>query len=172
MQASIIGNMNVISGGRVAAMFLTWSSSALSKSSILSAVHFRGDISASFSPSYTFTSSYSCISRISSSSKTNVSVKKKKIKKEEFKRSPVAAESLVKRTRSVKELDDDLVEQHLSVDSHIPVMLGEVLDVFSSLPDRRLRSFVDCTVGGGGHSSAVSNFKIPKFYYKLVTFDN
>ncbi|CAA6657951.1 unnamed protein product [Spirodela intermedia] len=36
--------------------------------------------------------------------------------------------------------------------AHVPVMLGEVLQVFHG---RRLRSFVDCTVGAGGHSSAI-----------------
>ncbi|KAL2318294.1 hypothetical protein Fmac_032170 [Flemingia macrophylla] len=36
--------------------------------------------------------------------------------------------------------------------SHIPVMLGEVLDVFSA---SSLTSFVDCTLGAAGHSAAV-----------------
>lgn len=37
-------------------------------------------------------------------------------------------------------------------DGHIPVMLGEVLQVFHSRP---LHSFVDCTLGAAGHSSAI-----------------
>ncbi|XP_040972942.1 ribosomal RNA small subunit methyltransferase H isoform X1 [Gossypium hirsutum] len=41
--------------------------------------------------------------------------------------------------------------------SHIPVMLGEVLDVFSSNL-KPLSSFVDCTLGAAGHASAVSFF--------------
>jgi 16S rRNA (cytosine1402-N4)-methyltransferase len=64
-----------------------------------------------------------------------------------------------RRTRSDKALGDDAA--HLYADSsagHIPVMLGEVLDVFSlfSSSSKPLRSFVDCTVGAAGHSSAVS----------------
>ncbi|PPD76910.1 hypothetical protein GOBAR_DD26162 [Gossypium barbadense] len=38
--------------------------------------------------------------------------------------------------------------------SHIPVMLGEVLDVFSSNL-KPLSSFVDCTLGAAGHASAI-----------------
>lgn len=65
-------------------------------------------------------------------------------------------ESLVKkRTRSEKEFDEDSFLKLYGNDnsSHVPVLLGEVLDVFASL---RLRSFVDCTLGAAGHSSAVS----------------
>ncbi|XP_078437094.1 mraW methylase family protein isoform X2 [Wolffia australiana] len=78
--------------------------------------------------------------------------------------------ALVKRrTRSDSEFDLEayaqvLVEQTnhstenraIEVDwdaaAHVPVMLGEVLQVFSQ---KHLRSFVDCTVGAGGHSSAM-----------------
>lgn len=35
---------------------------------------------------------------------------------------------------------------------HVPVLLGEILDVFTSLT---LRSFLDCTLGAAGHSSAI-----------------
>lgn len=36
---------------------------------------------------------------------------------------------------------------------HVPVMLGEVLQVFQSV---HLRSFVDCTLGAAGHSLPVN----------------
>ncbi|PIN15314.1 16S rRNA (cytosine(1402)-N(4))-methyltransferase [Handroanthus impetiginosus] len=65
------------------------------------------------------------------------------------------AELLVKRrTRSDRELDEEGFSQQYGNDNsaHVPVMLGEVLDVFSSVP---LKSFVDCTLGAGGHSAAV-----------------
>lgn len=61
-----------------------------------------------------------------------------------------------RRTRSTKEFDENAI-QFGDTAAHIPVMLAEVLDVFSSSSGRPLRSFVDCTVGAGGHSSAVSH---------------
>ncbi|KAL0312281.1 UNVERIFIED_CONTAM: Ribosomal RNA small subunit methyltransferase H [Sesamum radiatum] len=64
------------------------------------------------------------------------------------------AELFVKRrTRSERELDGEFLKQygHESA-AHVPVMLGEVLDVFASVP---LKSFVDCTLGAGGHSAAI-----------------
>ncbi|KAJ1399259.1 S-adenosyl-L-methionine-dependent methyltransferase, MraW, recognition domain superfamily [Sesbania bispinosa] len=60
-----------------------------------------------------------------------------------------------RRTRSDKELDKDaIIELYNSSQSqlHIPVMLAEVLDVFSN---SSLTSFVDCTLGAAGHSTAV-----------------
>ncbi|KAK3000981.1 hypothetical protein RJ639_020942 [Escallonia herrerae] len=64
-----------------------------------------------------------------------------------------AAEALVKRrTRSEIEFDEETVLRFGDSGTHIPVMLGEVLEVFASVP---LRSFVDCTLGAAGHSSAV-----------------
>ncbi|KAL4603221.1 hypothetical protein ACB092_10G109700 [Castanea dentata] len=61
-----------------------------------------------------------------------------------------------RRTRSDKALDEHAIQSYVSdggaAAPHIPVMLGEVVDVFSSKP---LRSFVDCTVGAAGHSSAI-----------------
>lgn len=57
-----------------------------------------------------------------------------------------------RRTRSNKDYDyESIIQQQQS--SHIPVMLGEVLDVFSS--SRTITSFVDCTLGAAGHSSAI-----------------
>lgn len=62
-----------------------------------------------------------------------------------------------RRTRSDKELDEDAAQLYAdSSAAHVPVMLGEVLDVFSS-SSKPLRSFVDCTVGAAGHSAAVSH---------------
>lgn len=58
-----------------------------------------------------------------------------------------------RRTRSNKEYEYDSIIQESDA-SHVPVMLGEVLEVFSS--SRRISSFVDCTLGAAGHSSAVS----------------
>lgn len=64
-----------------------------------------------------------------------------------------AADSAVKRrTRSEKEFDEESVLRFGDSATHIPVMLGEVLEVFAS---RQLHSFVDCTLGAAGHSSAV-----------------
>ncbi|MBA0789689.1 hypothetical protein Gohar_014380 [Gossypium harknessii] len=69
-----------------------------------------------------------------------------------------------RRTRSLrdgdihilKEEDDDSSSSStvMMQQSHIPVMLGEVLDVFSSNL-RPLSSFVDCTLGAAGHASAI-----------------
>ncbi|KAA3457753.1 ribosomal RNA small subunit methyltransferase H-like [Gossypium australe] len=69
-----------------------------------------------------------------------------------------------RRTRSLrdgdihilKEEDDDSSSSFtvLMQQSHIPVMLGEVLDVFSSNL-KPLSSFVDCTLGAAGHASAI-----------------
>ncbi|XP_031287880.1 uncharacterized protein LOC116146603 isoform X2 [Pistacia vera] len=57
-----------------------------------------------------------------------------------------------RRTRSNKEYEYDSIIQESDA-SHVPVMLGEVLEVFSS--SRRISSFIDCTLGAAGHSSAI-----------------
>ncbi|PSS17594.1 Ribosomal RNA small subunit methyltransferase [Actinidia chinensis var. chinensis] len=57
-----------------------------------------------------------------------------------------------RRTRSAKEFDGEALLRFGDTGSHIPVMLGEVLDVFASIS---LRSFVDCTLGAAGHTSAI-----------------
>ncbi|KAL3650990.1 hypothetical protein CASFOL_007393 [Castilleja foliolosa] len=65
------------------------------------------------------------------------------------------AEVLVKRrTRSEREIDEEGFSREYGNDNsaHVPVLLGEVLDVFASVP---LKSFVDCTLGAGGHSAAI-----------------
>ncbi|XP_038896155.1 ribosomal RNA small subunit methyltransferase H [Benincasa hispida] len=59
-----------------------------------------------------------------------------------------------RRTRSTKKFDENAIQVGDTA-AHIPVMLAEVLDVFSGSSGRPLRSFVDCTVGAGGHSSAI-----------------
>ncbi|XP_028113819.1 uncharacterized protein LOC114311851 [Camellia sinensis] len=80
--------------------------------------------------------------------------KKNKVKqKMKEKAAATAAEAVVKRrTRSGKEFDEKTFMRYGDSATHIPVMLGEVLDVFASVP---LLSFVDCTVGAAGHSSAI-----------------
>ncbi|KAK9138751.1 hypothetical protein Sjap_009345 [Stephania japonica] len=62
---------------------------------------------------------------------------------------------VTKRTRSGVEFDEELVGKYGSDRGHVPVMLKEVLEVLGSDPGRPLRSFVDCTVGAAGHSSAI-----------------
>ncbi|KAI7757607.1 hypothetical protein M8C21_016498, partial [Ambrosia artemisiifolia] len=65
----------------------------------------------------------------------------------------VLTDSLVKRrTRSDIKFDEDSFRQFGDTGTHIPVMVGEVLEVFDS---RKLYSFVDCTLGAAGHSSAI-----------------
>ncbi|KAL4205197.1 hypothetical protein AMTRI_Chr01g113320 [Amborella trichopoda] len=61
-------------------------------------------------------------------------------------------EVLVRRTRSKKEFQKDLLQEFMADGCHVPVLLGETLEVFRA---RNLRSFVDCTMGAGGHSSAI-----------------
>lgn len=98
-----------------------------------------------FSVSTTTRATYGTL-RNKSGSETNQKQKQKQKQK---------AESLVKRrTRSEKELDEEgFSNQYGNENSaHVPVMLGEVLDVFASVT---LKSFVDCTLGAGGHSAAV-----------------
>ncbi|XP_065848204.1 uncharacterized protein [Euphorbia lathyris] len=57
-----------------------------------------------------------------------------------------------RRTRSEREFGGSSCYEFSDNENHIPVMLGEVVDVFSSL---NLRSFVDCTLGAAGHSSMI-----------------
>lgn len=58
-----------------------------------------------------------------------------------------------RRTRSDREFELESIKRYGDTASHIPVMLGEVMDVFSA--SKPLRRFVDCTVGAAGHSSAI-----------------
>ncbi|KAG4954072.1 hypothetical protein JHK82_057440 [Glycine max] len=78
-------------------------------------------------------------------------------KKKENAKAALAKEK--RRTRSDKQFNHDAIIERCNINdtdtdtkfSHVPVMLGEVLDVFSST---FLTSFVDCTLGAAGHSTA------------------
>ncbi|KAG4136376.1 hypothetical protein ERO13_D07G001300v2 [Gossypium hirsutum] len=69
-----------------------------------------------------------------------------------------------RRTRSLRDGDIHILKEEdvdssssstvMMQQSHIPVMLGEVLDVFSSNL-KPLSSFVDCTLGAAGHASTI-----------------
>lgn len=83
--------------------------------------------------------------------------KAKKKKKDEAESKAVVVKEK-KRTRSDREFEMDAVQRFGDTATHVPVMLGEVVDVFSATKWRPLRSFVDCTLGAAGHSSAVSSF--------------
>lgn len=90
-----------------------------------------------------------------SSSETKKKEKEKRKRRKEIEVARETAEAVVKkekrRTRSSREYE---IGEDEAPSSHVPVMLGEVMDVFSSV---RLRSFVDCTLGAAGHSSSVSS---------------
>ncbi|KAG6387854.1 hypothetical protein SASPL_153048 [Salvia splendens] len=96
--------------------------------------------------------------RFSASATVNSAIRSKgksKIKSEPNQQQKQKAELLVKRrTRSDRELDEDVFSKHYGDDTsaHVPVMLGEVLDAFATV---NLKSFVDCTLGAGGHSAAI-----------------
>ncbi|XP_030948652.1 uncharacterized protein LOC115972483 [Quercus lobata] len=102
--------------------------------------------------SFTFTCSRNITTRASKSNKNKQ--KAKVVVTAAAKNSVVVKEK--RRTRSDKALDEHAIQSYVgdggAAAPHIPVMLGEVVDVFSSKP---LRSFVDCTVGAAGHSSAI-----------------
>jgi len=93
------------------------------------------------------------------SSETKKKEKEKRKRRKEIEVEKATAEAVVnkekRRTRSSREYE--LADGDEVPSSHVPVMLGEVLDIFSSV---RLRSFVDCTLGAAGHSSSVSFFFI------------
>ncbi|KAL6970659.1 16S rRNA (cytosine(1402)-N(4))-methyltransferase [Sarracenia purpurea var. burkii] len=97
-----------------------------------------------------------------SSSSRNCNIKKNA-------KAAAASEAVVKRrTRSVKEFDEEAALRYGDSATHIPVMLGEVLDVFASLS---LRSFVDCTLGAAGHSSAIEETLLfPGQFSLLIIF--
>lgn len=93
------------------------------------------------------------VTNLSATTGNNRNKKNKVKQKMKEKAAATAAEAVVKRrTRSGKEFDEKTFMRYGDSATHIPVMLGEVLDVFASVP---LLSFVDCTVGAAGHSSAI-----------------
>ena len=94
---------------------------------------------------------------------TASSTNRNKIKKAKQNTKAAVAAVVKRRTRSAKEFDGDALLRFGDTGSHIPVLLGEVLDVFASIS---LRSFVDCTLGAAGHTSAVSN-SYPNFLFRL-----
>lgn len=49
-------------------------------------------------------------------------------------------------------------ERGVEKPGHVAVMLKEVVAQFEG---RQVRSFVDCTLGAGGHASAVSHYDLP-----------
>ncbi|GMI94773.1 Chloroplast MraW-Like [Hibiscus trionum] len=81
-------------------------------------------------------------------------------KKKKEKEKGIAKEK--RRTRSLRDGDIQIFEEQdsssstsvMMQQSHVPVMLGEVLDVFSS-NSKPLSAFVDCTLGAAGHASAI-----------------
>ncbi|XP_050366873.1 uncharacterized protein LOC126785279 [Argentina anserina] len=58
-----------------------------------------------------------------------------------------------RRTRSDREFELESIKRYGDTAFHVPVLLGEVLDVFPA--SKPLRRFVDCTLGAAGHSSAI-----------------
>ncbi|KAK7852443.1 ribosomal rna small subunit methyltransferase h [Quercus suber] len=102
--------------------------------------------------SFTFTCSRNITTR---ASKSNKKKQKAKVVVTAAAKNSVAVKEK-RRTRSDKALDEHAIQCYVgdggAAAPHIPVMLGEVVDVFFSKP---LRSFVDCTVGAAGHSSAI-----------------
>ncbi|RXI09974.1 hypothetical protein DVH24_021740 [Malus domestica] len=85
------------------------------------------------------------------SARSNCSAAKKKKEKQELRQIVVLKEK--RRTRSDREFQLETIKRYGGTATHIPVMLGEVLDVFPA--SKQLRYFVDCTVGAAGHSSAI-----------------
>ncbi|XAR57651.1 16S rRNA (cytosine(1402)-N(4))-methyltransferase [Bertholletia excelsa] len=111
-------------------------------------------------PIFSYIPSTLCVSHISTTvaasaltTCTSGRSKKKKVKQKNRAAASAAEVAVKKRTRSDREFDEESFLRHGdSGAAHIPVMLGEVLEVFASLP---IRSFIDCTLGAAGHSSAI-----------------
>lgn len=130
---------------------------------------FLSSLSSSFRLRYLTTTTTTTRTSLSLTCSRNITTRASKSNKKKQKAQVVvtaAAKNSVavkekRRTRSDKALDEHAIQSFVgdggaaAAAPHIPVMLGEVVDVFSSKP---LRSFVDCTVGAAGHSSAVSLF--------------
>lgn len=121
-----------------------------------------------------------CCSSISTATDVRNKANKEKQKKSRNLKASTASSSSLKlalvkekrRTRSTKEFDENAI-QFGDTAAHIPVMLAEVLDVFSASSGRRLHSFVDCTVGAAGHSSAVSySLNLFSFFCSSLVIDS
>ncbi|KAL6564669.1 hypothetical protein OROMI_016119 [Orobanche minor] len=98
---------------------------------------------------------FSPVRFIASAAARPASRSRSKIKSKPNQEQKQKAELLVKRrTRSDREVDAEVFSKRYGdeTSAHVPVMLGEVLDAFASVT---LESFVDCTLGAAGHSSAV-----------------
>ncbi|KAL6216890.1 hypothetical protein ACLB2K_010108 [Fragaria x ananassa] len=74
-------------------------------------------------------------------------------KKQQQKHKQRVAVKEKRRTRSDREFELETIKRYGDTSFHIPVLLGEVLDVFPA--SKPLRRFVDCTLGAAGHSSAI-----------------
>lgn len=95
------------------------------------------------------------IARSISSITTSRQKKKMRESEKSKKLAEVALKKEKRRTRSSKQYVDDRFYESSDLSSsspHVPVMLGEVAEVFSSMS---ISSFVDCTLGAGGHASAI-----------------
>ncbi|KAL6208113.1 hypothetical protein ACLB2K_019065 [Fragaria x ananassa] len=84
-------------------------------------------------------------------SSTTTSKKKQHQKHKEHRQRVAVKEK--RRTRSDREFELETIKRYGDTSFHIPVLLGEVLDVFPA--SKPLRRFVDCTLGAAGHSSAI-----------------
>ncbi|WCJ44377.1 Ribosomal RNA small subunit methyltransferase H [Euphorbia peplus] len=104
------------------------------------------------------TSADNAISNASDSMKKEKRKKKEKKKQEsvEKRKAELLAakkEKEKRRTRSEREFGgSECFQFGDNENNHVPVMLGEVVDVFASV---NLKSFVDCTLGAAGHSSVI-----------------
>ncbi|XAR57649.1 16S rRNA (cytosine(1402)-N(4))-methyltransferase [Bertholletia excelsa] len=111
-------------------------------------------------PIFAYIPSTLCVSHISTTvaasaltASTSGRSKKKKVKQKNRAAASAAEVAVKKRTPLDREFDEEsFLRYGDSGAAHIPVMLGEVLEVFASLP---IRSFIDCTIGAAGHSSAI-----------------
>ncbi|XP_022729114.1 uncharacterized protein LOC111284613 [Durio zibethinus] len=110
------------------------------------------------------TKSLAIVRSVCRSISTDTNKKKTKKQQQQLKKKEKGLAKEKRRTRSLR--DGDIEIENVEEDdsstsammqqsqSHIPVMLSEVLDVFSS-NSKPLCSFVDCTLGAAGHASAI-----------------
>ncbi|KAL7159742.1 hypothetical protein ABFS83_01G048100 [Erythranthe nasuta] len=105
-------------------------------------------------PSITSPLRFSAASTITKATYGSITSKSRSRSEPTKKQKQKADQLLKRRTRSEREIDEDDFSKLYGNDNsaHVPVMLGEVLDVFASIS---LKSFVDCTLGAAGHSVAM-----------------